>query len=447
MSRKLLHNASIVNEGKIFEGFVVIDGDTISHVGEGRPSREVVEGSCAVDLKGCMLLPGVIDDQVHFRDPGLTHKADIASESRAAVAGGVTSYMDMPNNKPQTTSLEALEAKYWHASETSLANYSFYIGATNDNIEELKRIDYSATCGVKVFLGSSTGNMLVDNRTVLERIFGDIPALVAIHSEDEAVIRANRARYTAEFGDDPPTYIHPLIRSSEACYVSTARAIEMADRLGTRLHVLHLSTAREMALFSPSKMSQKRITAEVCVHHLWFTDSDYASLGNRIKCNPSIKSVSDRAALREALLDGRLDVVATDHAPHLLGEKQGGCIKAASGMPLVQFSLTAMLELARQGLITIEQVVEKMCHAPAELFRIDRRGYIRPGYYADLTAVDSDSPRVITADEVVSKCGWSPFEGVTMHNRVVATWVNGNQVYDHGSFDSTPHGQRLRFKI
>lgn len=447
MSRELLHNASIVNEGKIFEGFVVIEGDKISQVGEGQPPSEVIEGSSVVDLKGCLLLPGVIDDQVHFRDPGLTHKADIASESRAAVAGGVTSYMDMPNNKPQTTSVEALEAKYRHASEVSLANYSFYIGATNDNIEELRRVDYSATCGVKVFLGSSTGNMLVDNQSALERIFGDIPALVAIHSEDEAIIRANRARYTAEFGEDPPTYVHPLIRSSEACYASTARAVEMAERLGTRLHVLHLSTEREMALLSPAPIAQKRITAEVCVHHLWFTDADYATLGNRIKCNPAIKSEVDREALRNALLEGRLDVVATDHAPHLLSEKQGGCLKAASGMPLVQFSLTAMLEMARQGIFTVEQVVEKMCHAPAELFRIDRRGYIRPGYYADLTVVDTGASRVVTADEVVSKCGWSPFEGVTMHNRVVATWVNGNLVYDHGRFDNVPHSKRLMFKI
>ena len=446
MTRQILYNATIVNEGRTFEGYVTIEGEKIGAVGAGTPAREILE-KCgrAVDLGGKLLLPGVIDDQVHFREPGLTHKADIYSESRAAVAGGVTSYMDMPNNNPPVTTIEALEAKYERAAEVSAANYSFYIGATNDNVDTLRRVDYSRTCGVKAFLGSSTGNMLVDNPAALERIFGEVPALIAIHSEDEEIIHANRSRYVAEYGDDPPTAVHPLIRSEEACYVSTARAVAMAHRLGTRLHVLHLSTAREMSLFDDAPLRQKKVTAEVCVHHLWFTDADYATLGNRIKCNPAVKTMADREALRQALRSGRLDIVATDHAPHLLSEKQGGCLKAASGMPLVQFSLTAMLEMAREGIFTLPQVVAKMCHAPADLFHIDRRGYIRPGYYADLAVVDTEAPRVVAASEVVSKCGWSPFEGVVMHNRVTATFVNGEQVYDNGRLAGTIHSHRLNF--
>lgn len=448
MSRKILYNASIVNEGKNFNGYVVIDGNKIAEVGIGIPA-DAVMSSCqrALDLHGNLLLPGAIDDQVHFRDPGLTHKADIASESHAAIAGGVTSFMDMPNTKPQTTTLEALEAKYDHAAEVSAANYSFYIGATNDNIDIVKRVDFSRTCGVKAFLGSSTGNMLVDNPATLEHLFGEIPALIAIHSEDEAIIRANRERFVAEYGDNLPVQYHPLIRSAEACYVSTARAIALADRLGTRLHVLHLSTARELELFSNAPISEKHITGEVCVHHLWFCDEDYAKYGNRIKCNPAIKTAADRAALREGVNNGTLDVVATDHAPHLLSEKEGNCLTAASGAPLVQFSLVAMLEMARQGIFSIEKVVEKMCHAPADLYRIDRRGYIRPGYYADLAVVATDEPHTITANDIISKCGWSPFEGVTMHNRVVQTFLNGEEVYSNGTFSDNIHGTRLKFNI
>lgn len=447
MCSKLLFNASIVNEGKHYTGYVVIAGDKIAEVGAGVPAESLLSGSDEIiDLGGAMLLPGVIDDQVHFREPGLTHKADIASESRAAVAGGVTSFMDMPNTVPQTTTIDTLEAKFERAAATSVANYSFNIGATNDNIEELKQVDFSRVCGVKAFLGSSTGNMLVDDRSALYRLFSEIPAVIAVHSEDEAIIRANRERLVAERGDDLPVRFHPLIRSAEACYVSTARAVELAERLGTRLHVFHLSTARELSLFSDAPLADKRITAEVCVHHLWFSDEDYARLGNRIKCNPAIKTLADRNALREGLRSGRLDVVATDHAPHLLSEKDGNCLTAASGMPLVQFSLTAMLEMARQGIFSVEMVVEKMCHAPALLYGIEKRGFIRPGYFADLVVVAEDAAgKVITAEDVLSKCRWSPFEGTVMHHRIVRTFVNGEEAYADGCVNDAVRGSRLTF--
>ena len=419
--RQILFNANIVNEGRQFAGYVIIEGDKIAEVAQGAPTEAVIE-SCerAEDLSGAMILPGVIDDQVHFREPGLTHKADIASESRAAVAGGVTSFMDMPNTVPQTTD--------------------------------------SRICGVKAFLGSSTGNMLVDDKTALEHLFSAIPAIISVHSEDEAIIRANREWYVSERGDDLPVEFHPLIRSAEACYESTARAVELASRCGTRLHVFHVSTARELTLFSDQPLEDKRITAEVCVHHLWFSDRDYARLGNRIKCNPAIKTVADRDALRDALLTGRLDVVATDHAPHLLSEKVGNCLKAASGMPLVQFSLVAMLEMAREGVFSTELVVEKMCHAPAKLYRIDRRGFIRPGYYADLAIVrENPAGHTITADDVLSKCGWSPFEGTKMHYHVERTYVNGTEAYRagesgspeylRGSITPSPCGRRLLFNV
>ncbi len=445
--RTLLHNALIINEGQRFDGYIVIDGGMIAEVGHGLPDEATVN-SCSevIDAEGCWAIPGVIDDQVHFRDPGLTHKGDIATESRAAVAGGVTSYMDMPNVVPPTTTIEALEAKYERASEVSMANYSFFIGATNDNIDTLLAVDYSKTCGVKAFLGSSTGNMLVSDSEALHRLFAEVPALVAVHSEDEATIAANRARYVAERGDDLPVELHPLIRSAEACYVSTARAVERAIRYGTRLHVLHLSTARELQLFdSTTPLAEKRVTAEVCVHHLWFSDADYARLGNMIKCNPAVKTAADREALRDGLRNGAIDIVATDHAPHLWQEKQGNCLKAASGMPLVQFSLVAMLEMAGQGVFTVEQVVDKMCHAPARLYRIDRRGFLRPGYHADIAIVSPGEEFTVGEKNIVSRCGWSPFMGVTFHNRVVKTFVNGNVVYDRGKFADSPCGGRLNF--
>lgn len=446
--KHIIYNAEIVNEGKRYNGYVVIDGEFISKVGEGVPTQDLLDGcSEKTDAQGMLLLPGAIDDQVHFREPGLTHKADIESESHAAVAGGVTSFMDMPNTKPATTTIELLEQKYDRAAQVSPANYSFYIGATNENIAELRKVDFARVCGVKVFMGSSTGNMLVDDKDTLRSIFSEIPAIVAIHSEDEAIINRNKAYYSERFGDDLPVYFHPLVRSSEACYVSTARAIELAHECGTRLHVLHMSTARELSLLENKPLTDKKVTAEVCVHHLWFTDNDYAERGNRIKCNPAVKTYADREALRAGLKSGLIDVVATDHAPHLLSEKVGGCFKAASGMPLVQYSLVAMLEMADKGIFSIEMVVDKMCHAPAVLYRINKRGFIREGYYADLVLVDANASYVVVADDIKSKCGWSPFEGVRLHNRVHSTYVNGAKAYENGSVTEGVRGKRLTFDI
>lgn len=444
--RTLLHNAIIVNEGESYLGYVVIDNETIECVGEGAPSPEIIASVnkvCDLDCK--LLLPGVIDDQVHFRDPGLTHKADIETESTAAVAGGVTSFMDMPNTNPQTTSIEAWEAKNKRANQVSLANYAFFIGATNANIDTLLNCDYSRVPGVKLFLGASTGNMLVDNDTALNRIFAEVPALIAIHSEDEAIIRRNRDELQAQMGDNIPVELHPVIRSSEACYESTRRAVEMAKKHGSRLHILHISTDAEMEFLTPGEVTDKKITAEVCVHHLWFTDEDYPRLGSRIKWNPAIKTANDRDSLRRALNDNRIDIVATDHAPHLLSEKEGGALKAASGGPLVQFSLPLMLEMAHNGLFTVETVVEKMCHAPARLFNIDRRGYIRPGYFADLVVVNPNTAYIVSDDMVLSRCGWTPINGETLHNKVLATYVNGHKVYDNGKIDASHKGQPLKF--
>lgn len=446
--KTIIYNALIVNEGRRSHGYVVIDGKFIEKMGEGTPATaEMHRCGKQIDAQQMLLLPGAIDDQVHFRDPGLTHKGDIATESRAAIAGGVTSYMDMPNTVPQTVTIDAWQAKMEHAAQVSAANYSFYMGATNSNIDEIAKADFTTSCGVKVFLGSSTGNMLVDNRETLRRIFSEIPALIAIHSEDEAIIARNKSYYRSRFGEDLPLCFHPLIRSAEACYASTARAMELATQCGTRLHVLHLSTARELQLLSDAPLAEKRITAEVCVHHLWFNDNDYSRYGNRIKCNPAIKTYGDRAALRQAVNTGLLDVVATDHAPHTLAEKQGSCLRAASGAPLVQFSLVAMLEMAAQGIFTIEKVVEKMCHAPAELYHIDRRGFLRPGYYADLVLVSPDAHNLVTDAQVVSRCGWTPFAGITFSHRVAATYVNGALAYDHGTFSDNLHGEKLRFNL
>lgn len=442
--KTLISNATIINEGRRFLGSVLLCGEVIEAVygaGDALPEADSV-----VDATGLWLLPGVIDDQVHFRDPGLTHKGDIRTESRAAVAGGVTSVMDMPNTKPPATTLELLEAKYRLGAEKSLANYSFLLGATNDNLDELKRVDVRRVAGVKLFMGSSTGNMLVDDERALAAIFAETPCLIAAHCEDEATIRRNTDYYRAMLGDDVPVACHPLIRSTEACYRSSAKAVELAGRYGSRLHVFHLSTGLELSLFDPrTPLADKRVTAEVCVHHLWFSDEDYARLGSRIKCNPAIKTAADRQALRCAVAEGRIDVVATDHAPHLLAEKEGGALRAASGMPLVQHSLVAMLQLAAQGVFTVEQVVERMCHAPAVLYRIVRRGYIRPGYYADLALVHPHSPWTVSRDNIIYKCGWSPFEGTTFDAAVQSTWVNGRRVYDRGTFDESARGMRLEF--
>ena len=390
MNKILIKNARIVNEGRMFKGSVLIDGDKIAEVFE-EVVPETASNVQVIDAEGKLLLPGAIDDQVHFREPGLTHKGDIASESRAAVAGGVTSFMDMPNTKPQTTTIADLEWKLQRGAETSAANYSFFFGGTNDNMDEIRKLDRSRVPGLKLFLGSSTGNMLVDKKESLERIFGEADMLIAIHAEKEEVIKRNIAYYTGLYGEDLDISFHSKIRSEEACYASSSEAVELATRLNSRLHILHLSTAKELTLLSNEiPLSEKKITGEVCVHHLWFHDGDYAKFGNRIKWNPSIKTLEDRVALRNAVNDNTIDIVATDHAPHLLSEKEGSCLKAASGGPLVQHSLVAMLEMVVEVASRMKKVVEKMAHMPADLFHIDRRGYIRPGYYADLVLVDPE---------------------------------------------------------
>lgn len=445
---QLIKNATIVNEGRTFVGSVLIVGEQIKAVYEANQPVEISEPYTEVDATGLLLLPGVIDDQVHFRDPGLTHKGDIYTESKAAVAGGITSYFEMPNTKPQATTIDLLENKYNLAAEKSFANYSFLMGVTNDNIDELKRINPRTVAGLKMFMGSSTGNMLVDNQNTLNRVFSEIPLLIVTHCEDEATIQANIQHYKSLLGEDIPVEYHPLIRNAEACYKSSSFAVELAKKYNSRLHVFHLSSALEMSLFSSDKpLREKRITAEVCVHHLWFSDADYANYGNRIKWNPAIKSESDRLALIEAVNSNKIDVVATDHAPHLLSEKEGSCLKAASGGPLVQHSLVAMLQMAKRGVFTLEKVVEKMCHAPADLFRIEKRGFIRPGYFADLVLVDPNKSWTVTPENILYKCGWSPFEGTTFDSEVVTTWVNGKSVFDKGKFDEAVRGQRLLFEV
>lgn len=447
MNKKLIKNVHIINEGRSYQGAVLINGEMIEAVYEGEVPPEIIAGAKeVVDGQGKWLLPGCIDDQVHFREPGLTHKADIYSESRAAVAGGVTSFMDMPNTKPQTTTLENLEWKFNRAAETSVANYSFFFGGTNDNMEDIRRLDRSRVPGLKLFLGSSTGNMLVDKKDALERIFSESDLLIAVHAEKEEIIKRNIAYYTQQYGEDLDISFHSKIRSEEACYASSSEAVELATRLGTRLHILHLSTAKETTLLDNKlPLKDKKITGEVCVHHLWFHDGDYALFGNRIKWNPSIKTLADRTALREAVNNDKIDIIATDHAPHLLSEKEGSCLKAASGGPLVQHSLIVMLELAMEGRFTYEKVVDKMAHKPAELFHIDRRGYIRPGYYADLALIDPNKTWTVSKENILTKCGWSPFEGYTFHHAVDTTWVNGEVVWHNGQINPNLHGKELKF--
>jgi len=445
MNKILIKNARIVNEGRMFKGAVLIDRDKIEEVYE-EAVPVAASGVQVIDAEGKLLLPGAIDDQVHFREPGLTHKGDIASESRAAVAGGITSFMDMPNTKPQTTSIADLEWKLQRGAETSLANYSFFFGGTNDNMDEIRKLDRSRVPGLKLFLGSSTGNMLVDKKESLERIFGEADMLIAIHAEKEEVIKRNIAYYTDMYGEDLDISFHSKIRSEEACYASSSEAVELATRLNSRLHILHLSTAKELTLLSNEiPLSEKKITGEVCVHHLWFHDGDYAKYGNRIKWNPSIKTLVDRTALRNAVNDNTIDIVATDHAPHLLSEKEGSCLKAASGGPLVQHSLVGMLEMVAEGCFTYEKVVEKMAHMPADLFHIDRRGYIRPGYYADLVLVDPEKCWTVAPENILYKCGWSPFEGTTFHHSITQTFVNGQLVYDNGVVDDDVRGMEVRY--
>lgn len=447
MNKKLIKNVRIINEGRSYQGAVLINGEMIEAVYEGEvPSEIIAETNDIVDGQGKWLLPGCIDDQVHFREPGLTYKADIYSESRAAVAGGVTSFMDMPNTKPQTTTIENLEWKFNRAAETSAANYSFFFGGTNDNMEEIRHLDRSRVPGLKLFLGSSTGNMLVDKKDALERIFSESDLLIAVHAEKEEIIKRNIAYYTQKYGEDLDISFHSKIRSEEACYASSSEAVELATRLGTRLHILHLSTAKETTLLDNKlPLKDKKITGEVCVHHLWFHDGDYALFGNRIKWNPSIKTLADRTALREAVNNDKIDIIATDHAPHLLSEKEGSCLKAASGGPLVQHSLIVMLELAMEGRFTYEKVVDKMAHKPAELFHIDRRGYIRPGYYADLVLIDPNKTWTVSKENILTKCGWSPFEGYTFHHAVDTTWVNGEIVWQDGQIRDNVHGKELKY--
>ncbi len=442
---QLIKNATIINEGKSFVGSVLVDGELIKAVYEGNVDVTADE---VIDATGKLLIPGVIDDQVHFRDPGLTHKGDIFSESKAAVAGGVTSYMDMPNTMPLTVTIQALEDKYLLGAEKSLANYSFYMGATNNNLDELRKVDPRNVCGIKVFMGSSTGNMLVDNTETLSGIFAEIPMLIATHCEDEDTIKNNKEYYKALLGEDIPIQYHPLIRSAEACYRSSSFAVELATKYNARLHVLHISTEKEMSLFDSDKLlKDKKITAEGCVHYFWFSDIDYQKYGNRIKWNPAIKTENDRKALIEAVNSGKIDVIATDHAPHLLREKEGSCLKAASGGPLVQHSLVAMLQMVAKGYFTIEKVIEKMCHAPAELYRVENRGFIRAGYYGDLVLVNPAEKWTVATENILYHCGWSPFEGTTFDNKVETTWVNGNKVYDKEVVNTDFRGKRLKFNL
>lgn len=444
MKRTWIKNAQIVNEGKTFIGSVVIEDEIIVEILQENetPANECDE---TIDASGCYLIPGVIDDHVHFRDPGLTHKADIHTESMAAAAGGVTSYMDMPNTNPQTTTLEALEDKFKNAATKSIVNYSFYFGATNDNANLLPQLDKKRICGVKLFMGSSTGNMLVDQMETLKNIFTHAGMLIATHCEDQHIISTNTALYKEKYGEDPDVKYHPEIRNEEACYQSSALAVQLAKETGARLHIMHISTAKELELLTNKAIEEKNITAEACVSHLFFCDEDYATFGTRIKCNPAIKSKADRDALRQALTSNLIDVIGTDHAPHLLSEKQGGALKAVSGMPTLQFSLVSVMELVHDGVLGMEQLVQKMCHAPATLYQIEKRGFIRTGYKADLTIVNPNSEWEVTKECILSKCGWSPMEGQTFHAKVEKTFVNGQMVYNGSHVNTLSRGQELRF--
>jgi dihydroorotase len=444
MAKYLIKNAVIVNEGRRFKGDVFINGDIIEHIWEG-PSTVDTGNASVLDAEDKILIPGIIDDHVHFREPGMTHKADIASESKAAVAGGVTSYMDMPNTVPPATTFELLEEKFALAGKGSLANYSFYIGATDANIKELLRANLRKVCGIKVFLGSSTGNMLV-NKTTLSNIFSESGLLIAAHCEDEETILNNLGKYKAKFGEDIDIRYHPLIRSAEACYKSSSLAVELARKYNARLHILHISTERELGLFSSGgSAGDKKITCEVCIHHLWFDDHDYNRYGTRIKCNPAIKTAGDREALFRGLLAGKIDLIGTDHAPHTIDEKNNPYLKAPSGMPMIQHSLVAMLEFYHRGMITIEDIVSKMCHAPADIFHIDRRGYIREGYFADLVLVDLNNEWEVKPGNILYKCKWSPMENAVFHSAVSHTFVNGYLVYEKGNITGNACGRRLSF--
>ncbi|QFZ54011.1 dihydroorotase [Oceanihabitans sp. IOP_32] len=440
----LIKNAQIVNEGEIFNGDILIEGQYIKEINTSISAK--TSDVQLIDAEGQFVLPGVIDDQVHFREPGLTHKATIETESRAAIAGGITSFIEMPNTNPQTTTIEKLEEKFTIASKTSAANYSFMFGGTNDNLEEILKVDPKKVAALKLFLGSSTGNMLVDNPEVLEKIFSKTDLLIAVHCEDEDTIKANFETFLDTYGEDIPMQYHPEIRSAEACYLSSSKAIELAKKTGARLHVFHLSTGKETNLFSNKiPLKDKKITAEVCVHHLWFTDKDYDTKGSLIKWNPAVKTQTDNDKLWEALLDDRIDVIATDHAPHTLEEKNNVYTKAPSGGPLVQHALTAMLEMHHKGKISIEKIVEKMCHNPAILFQIEKRGFIKEGYFADLVFVDLNNPWTVKKDNILYKCEWSPFDGTTFRSRVTHTFVNGSLAYKNFKFYDLTAAKRLTF--
>lgn len=444
MKAVIIKNATLVNEGIKFKGDVLIQNGLIAEISENISMKSA--STTVIDADGCFLLPGMIDDQVHFREPGLTHKATIESESKAAVAGGITSFIEMPNTIPQATTIELLEEKFSIAKDTSWANYSFMFGGTNDNLEEILKVDATQVAGLKLFLGSSTGNMLVDNPKTLENIFSKTQLLISAHCEDEATIKANLSKAEAEFGENIPIEMHPKIRSAEACYISSSRAIELAKKTGARLHVFHISTEKETQLFTNKiPLSEKKITAEVCVHHLWFTDADYAILGTKIKWNPAIKSNLDREGLWKALLDDRIDVIATDHAPHTWEEKNNTYLKAPSGGPLVQHALVALLEMVHMGKISIEKLVEKIAHNPAILFQIRDRGFIREGYKADLVLVDMNSPYTVRKENLLYKCGWSPFEGAKFKSRITHTFVNGHLVYENAKLKERGMPERLSF--
>jgi dihydroorotase len=446
MSSILIKNATIINEGRSSRNDLLIIDELIGSIGSA-DQFTIPPGTKTIDAKGLILIPGVIDDQVHFREPGLTHKGDIYSESRAAVAGGMTSVMEMPNTIPQTVTIKILNDKYRIGSEKSFTNYSFYLGATNTNLDEVLKLDQSAVCGIKLFMGSSTGNMLVDNELALRELFAHTNLPITAHCEDESIIRSNSEIYREKYGENVPVNMHPQIRSREACFKSSSHAVSLAKEYNTRLHILHLSTADELKLFSNDlPLTQKRITGEVCVHHLWFDESSYDDLGNFIKWNPAIKTKFDRAALINGVNNNLIDIIATDHAPHTLDEKSKSYFKAPSGGPLVQHSLVAMLELWHKNIFSLEKIVEMMCHNPAILFNIRKRGFIREGYYADLCLIDPENPWTVTKENLLYKCGWSPFEGTTFRSKVIQTIVNGNVVYDNGLINENYRGQRLMFE-
>ena len=442
MNAYLIKNATIVNEGDAFLSDVLIENGIITKISASIASDSVP----VIDAKGKYLIPGLIDDQVHFREPGLTHKATIGTESRAAVAGGVTTFIEMPNTVPQATTQKLLQDKFDIAEKTSFVNYSFMFGGTNDNLEELLQTDPKTVAGIKLFLGSSTGNMLVDNLDVLEKIFSSTQLIISVHCEDEATIKKNTAHYKALYGENIPIELHPVIRSEEACYLSSSKAIALAKKTGARLHVFHLSTAKETALFrNDIPLGEKQITAEVCVHHLWFSDEDYKEKGTHIKWNPAVKTAKDRQGLWDALLDDRIDIIASDHAPHTLEEKSNSYLNAPSGGPLVQHTLLALLEKVKEQIFTIEKLVEKACHNPAKIFQIEKRGFIREGYFADLVLVDMKAAQTVSKENILYKCGWSPFEGITFSSSVTHTFVNGVLIYNQGVFNTSTKGKRITF--